>query len=101
MCDQAEAYDRRLAEAGAAAAGALLDGLDDRSEPPPADPTGADFAAALAMATRNDGRPDAQSSAISDAGSLRLWEMTDARSLRMSAHSLRWTRNHPVAAHGL
>jgi chromosome partitioning protein len=36
MRAEAEAADRRIAEAGAAAAAALLDGFDDRSEPPPA-----------------------------------------------------------------
>jgi hypothetical protein len=50
MRAEAEAADRRIAEAGAAAAAALLDGFDDRSEPPPADPNGAEVAAALAVA---------------------------------------------------
>jgi hypothetical protein len=50
MRAEAEAADRRIAEAGAAAAAVLLDGFDDRSEPPPADPNGAEVAAALAAA---------------------------------------------------
>jgi hypothetical protein len=47
---EAEAADRRIAEAGTAAAAALLYGFDDRSEPPPADPNGAKVAATLAVA---------------------------------------------------
>jgi hypothetical protein len=50
MRAETEAADRRIAEAGAAAAAALLDGFDDRSEPPPADPNGAEVAATLAVA---------------------------------------------------
>jgi hypothetical protein len=46
----AVAYDRQLTEAGQAAAEAYLDGLDDRSAPPRADPNGADLAAQLAVA---------------------------------------------------
>jgi hypothetical protein len=38
--------------AGAAAAAALLDGFEDRSTPPPADPAGAELAAAFAVAER-------------------------------------------------
>jgi hypothetical protein len=50
------------------------------------------------VATRKDERPDAQSSAISDAHYLRLSRATDARSLRLNARFVRRTRNHPLPA---
>jgi hypothetical protein len=40
----------------------------------------------LCVAARNDGRPDARSRTISDAGSLRLKSAPDARSVRLSAN---------------
>src|SRR5688572_8901670 len=53
----------------------------------------------LVVATRKDERPDAQSSAIFDAHYLRLSGATDARFVRLNAHSVRRTRNHPGPAH--
>lgn len=41
---------------------------------------------AIAVAARNDDRPDARSRAISDARSLRLKSPSDARSVRLSAN---------------
>jgi hypothetical protein len=51
------------------------------------------------VAARNDARSDAQSRAVSDARSLRLEGVADARCLRPSARSVRRTRNHPVPTH--
>jgi hypothetical protein len=55
----------------------------------------------LSVPTRNDGRPDAQSSAIFDANYLRLSATADARCLRLNARFVRRTRNHPGSAHSM
>ena len=47
----------------------------------------------LAVATRNDVRPDAQSRVVFDAQSVRLSAIADARSVRLNARSLRRTRD--------
>jgi len=48
----------------------------------------------LGVAARNDERPDAQSSAVFDADSLRLRRCVDAGYLRTRARSVRRTRDH-------
>jgi hypothetical protein len=48
---------------------------------------------AMFVGARNDVRPDAQSRAVSDAHSLRLERLADAHCLRLSARSLRRTRD--------
>ena len=53
----------------------------------------------LGIATRNDARCDAQSSAIFNANYVRLEGATNARCLRLNARLVRPTRNHPGSAH--